>query len=146
MALPNFHLIWIEHGSTDYSAWVEFREPILRRPIGLSFSEADLEAEKKQLHLVAKSDLILGGLILIPGEGGVGKIRQVAVTEELQSSGLGRILMAEAEKHAASLGLNEIVLHSRETVNRFYEKLGYHPEGEIFEEVSIPHQKMKKRL
>jgi len=142
----DFQFTWIQHGSADYSAWVELREPILRTPLGLEYTQADLDAEKEQLHLVAKSERILGGLILVPGESGGGKIRQVAVDESLQGKGIGRKLMQVAEKRARELGIKEIVLHSREPVCKFYESLGYVAEGELFLEVGIAHRKMRKRL
>jgi len=36
----------IDHGSAEYKKMVELRKEILRKPLGLDFSEADLENEK----------------------------------------------------------------------------------------------------
>jgi predicted GNAT family N-acyltransferase len=44
------------------------------------------------------------------------------------------------------LELNAVVLHARETAVSFYKKLGYTKEGNVFEEVGIPHWKMTKPL
>ena len=37
-------------------------------------------------------------------------------------------------------------LHARENVHKFYFKLGYRIEGDLFEEVGIPHYKMVKDI
>ena len=39
-----------------------------------------------------------------------------------------------------------MILHARETAVVFYEKLGYSSLGDQFEEVTIPHWAMEKRL
>jgi predicted GNAT family N-acyltransferase len=54
--------------------------------------------------------------------------------------------MAVLEDAARAENIAELTLHSRETVTGFYEKLGFHSEGDIFEEVGIPHRKMRKSL
>jgi predicted GNAT family N-acyltransferase len=39
-----------------------------------------------------------------------------------------------------------MVMHARKSALGFYEKLGYTPEGDEFEEVTIPHYLMRKKL
>ena len=63
-----------------------------------------------------------------------------------QGRGVGKRLIAFAEKLSAEMGYREIVLHARESAVRFYESVGYVAEGEAFTEVTIPHRKMVKRL
>ena len=41
------------HGSLEYQAAVELRRRVLRRPLGLDFTEEELRAEEDQVHFVA---------------------------------------------------------------------------------------------
>lgn len=74
------------------------------------------------------------------------KIERVAVLESYRSEGLGRQLMERAEAHAREAGATTARLHSQEPVVPFYERLGYEPVGEPFEEAGIPHRAMVKTL
>jgi predicted GNAT family N-acyltransferase len=51
-----------------------------------------------------------------------------------------------SEKWANQNGYKIIDLHARKNVVPFYEKLGYHVEGDEFLEVGIPHLRMIKQL
>ena len=65
---------------------------------------------------------------------------------ELQGQGIGRALVEYAEAAARQGGCCRMVLHARETAVPFYEKLGYSRVGQRFEEVTIPHWAMERRL
>jgi predicted GNAT family N-acyltransferase len=54
--------------------------------------------------------------------------------------------MQFAENIARDRGFKKITMHARKTAIGFYEKLGYKPIGEQFEEVTIPHFIMEKML
>jgi GNAT superfamily N-acetyltransferase len=73
-------------------------------------------------------------------------MRQVAVLPTLQGKGIGKILVQQTEQWARYNGWRTILLHARLTAVPFYEKLEYEIEGDVFEEVSVPHFKMKKKL
>jgi predicted GNAT family N-acyltransferase len=47
---------------------------------------------------------------------------------------------------ARARGLAEVVLHAQLSAKGFYDRLGYAPEGEVFEEAGIPHLVMRKHL
>jgi len=51
-----------------------------------------------------------------------------------------------AENIARDRGFKVIVMHARKTAVGFYEKLGYKITSSEFEEISIPHYLMEKRL
>jgi predicted GNAT family N-acyltransferase len=55
-------------------------------------------------------------------------------------------MIQASEDWAVQAGFAEIVLHARANVVPMYEKLGYEVIGEPFEEVTIPHRKMRKSL
>ncbi len=46
----------IDHGSGEYRKMVDLRYQILRKPIGLSFTEADLAAEKDDILIGCYDD------------------------------------------------------------------------------------------
>lgn len=140
---PKHTLTWIEKHDPLYPGWVALRQRILREPLGLRTSEAELEVESNQLHLIAlEENRVIGGLIVVPLSPEYWKIRQVAIDPFFQGQGLGRQLMERAIGEAGEKGIAEIVLHSRSNVVGFYERLGFSPVGPEFEEVGIPHRKM----
>ena len=141
--------LWIDKGDPLMAEWTALRNRILREPLGLRITEADFEEEKDDRHLVGVIDgKVVGGLMVrtTVQPGGAWKIRQFAVDPECQGRGLGASLMKTAEVTAVEEGITEIVLNSREGVIGFYRKFGFQSEGDVFEEVGIPHRKMRKRL
>lgn len=137
----------IKHGTTEYKQEVALRRKLLRKPLGLDFSQEELANESKDIHLGAFAEQkLLGCLVLSPQSKSKIKMRQVAVDPSLQGSGIGRLLVEAAETKAIKLGFKEMELSARETAVPFYLKLGYKLFGEPFTEVSIPHRKMKKNL
>jgi predicted GNAT family N-acyltransferase len=137
----------VPHGSREYEETVALRDAILRRPLGLVFDPEQLGAEGSDVHLACYRDgELVGCLILVPNDDGEVKMRQVAVRDDVQRSGVGRRLVTESERIARELGFDVMVLNARLNAVPFYEKLGYEPVGELFEEVTIPHRAMRKTL
>ena len=138
----------VDTTAEDYQAALLLRDELLRRPLGLSLFDEDLTVETDYLHLVAKDEegVVLAYLHLKPLGDGVLKMQQVAVAEHLQGKGIGRELVQFAEGIARENCAREIVMHAREVVIGFYEKLGYRRVGERFDEIGTPHFKAEKRL
>jgi predicted GNAT family N-acyltransferase len=137
----------IEHGSNEYRSMISLRMQILRTPLGLSFTEEELEREKEDILLCAfEDDVIVACCILTKVNQTTCQLRQMAVTAQMQKNGLGKSLLDFAEKVAYDHGFRTIMMHARTTAIGFYEKLGYEIVGEEFEEVTIPHVEMKKTL
>ena len=136
----------VPHGSPAYWATVAVRDLILRKPLGLSFSAEELEAEKDSHHVACyRGERLVGCLVLHP-QGDDVRMRQVAVVADLQRQGIGKAMVQYSEALTRKLGFRLMVLHARETAVAFYEKLGYSRLGDRFEEVTIPHWTMVKRL
>ncbi|HEX7690957.1 MAG TPA: GNAT family N-acetyltransferase, partial [Sediminibacterium sp.] len=74
------------------------------------------------------------------------RLRQMAVTANLQGKGIGRALMSFAENIARDRGYRRLTMHARKTAIGFYEKNGYRICGPEFVEVTIPHFEMEKEL
>lgn len=73
-------------------------------------------------------------------------MQRVVVKPSLQDQGIGTKLMAFCEDYARLQGYQEIYCHARDSAVNFYLKNKYVPEGDYFEEDTIPHLKMKKSL
>lgn len=142
-----FEIREIKFGTNDYKATLELRYKILREPLGLTFSQEELEPDKTDLHIGAFYDgELIGCLILAPKGPGIVRMRQVAILENRQGQGIGKKLVKFSEELLIQKGIKEIVLNARKTAIPFYLKLGYEITGEPFEEVRIPHSKMRKIL
>ncbi|MBI4347495.1 MAG: GNAT family N-acetyltransferase [Elusimicrobia bacterium] len=140
-------LRWVGHGTPEYERLVDLRREILRKPLGLVFTPEQLAAESDQLHLGAwDGERALGCLVLRIASADSVVMRQVAVAAEAQRRGIGKLLVDESEREARRRGLARMSLHARETAVPFYERLGYHIEGEPFTEVGLPHREMAKTL
>lgn len=140
-------LRWIEHLSPAYAMAVALRRDVLRKPLGLDFTEAQLASEAASLHLTAwEEDVLLGTLLLTPLDGQSIQMRQVAVDDRRQGLGIGRAMVLESETEALRRGFRRMMLHARDTAVGFYANLGYRPVGAAFMEVGIRHQEMEKRL
>ena len=138
----------IEFATPEYDQTVQLRDKILRKPLGLTFSEEQLAEEFSDIHLAAfTSDWTLRGcLVLTPKGDKTLKMRQVAVDEAVQKMGVGRQLVEASEAFARRNGFDLMELNARDTAVPFYKKLNYTVVGEQFEEVGIAHFKMKKSM
>lgn len=137
----------IDHGSAEYLQMVKLRDDILRKPLGLSFTQEELEEEKNNMLIAAFEDeRILGCCMLLEEQPGIVRLRQMAVLNDLQGKGIGRALMNFAENIARDRGFRAIRMHARINAIGFYEKVGYKIRGEQFVEVTIPHYVMEKLL
>ncbi len=145
MTLP-LSIELVPHDSARYHEAVTLRRAVLRRPLGLDFTDDELAAESRHLHLVAIYCTKVVGCLMIVIEPTAGRIRQMAVDENCRGMSIGRLLMIRAEHEIAAMGLSHIVLHARETAMGFYEKLGFVREGARFIEVGIGHYKMTKKI
>ena len=137
----------IDHNTTDYDKMIALRMQILRAPLGLTFDTIELEKEKDDLLIAAfEEDDILGCCLLTKVAPNTVKLRQMAVSNKLQGKGIGRQMMQFAENLARDFGNNTIEMHARLHAVGFYEKQGYQKVGDQFEEVTVPHYKMEKKL
>ncbi|CAN5796564.1 GNAT family N-acetyltransferase [soil metagenome] len=137
----------IDHGTTEYNQMVALRRQILRQPLGLSFSEEELEQEKNDILIAAfDDDDMLGCCMLTAFNNQTLRVRQMAVQNNLQGKGIGASLMSFVENLARDKGYKCLMMHARETAVGFYEKFGYKLKGDQFTEVGIPHHVMEKLI
>lgn len=136
----------VSFGSPQWGEAVELRRQVLRRPLGLDFTEEELAAEHVQLTAVISKGSVIACAMMTPQEDGNYKVRQVAVDPGWQGKGLGRLVMLFCEEIASQRGAHHVVLHARETAVPFYLAIGYEVVGDPFEEVGLPHRKMAKAV
>lgn len=137
----------IDHGTPEYHQMLKLRDEILRKPLGLGFTEEELEKEKNNMLIGAFDDEdILGCCMLVEENPTTVRLRQMAVINDLQGKGIGKALTSFAENLARDHGYKIMSMHARKTVVGFYEKMGYKVKGEEFTEITIPHYVMEKVL
>ena len=141
----NIKIKQIAFDGAEHKKEIDLRYKVLRRPIGLNYTQEQLDAEKDEFHFAAFDGEKLAGCLLMKAiDKDEIKMRQVAVDETYQGKGVGKALVLYSEKFAAENGFSVITLHARKTAVPFYAHLGYEIVGEEFIEVSLPHFKMKK--
>ncbi|MBB4036231.1 putative GNAT family N-acyltransferase [Dysgonomonas hofstadii] len=139
----------IGYKTPEYEQMVSLRTKILRKPLGISFSEDDLERDRNDLLLAAYfpgSDQMVGCCILTPLSDITIQLRQMAIDDFYQGKGLGSELLQFAEQVAADRNFEYLYLHARKVAADFYKKHGYTIESDQFTEVGIPHYEMIKKL
>lgn len=146
----NTNIVIIEHGTPAYQNTIQLRDNILRQPLGLSFTAAQLAAEQDQIHMAMYSSTtnkeLLACLVLVPQPNHTIKMRQVAVAQKYQRKGLGLTLVQFAENWSRQQGYQLMYCHARDVAVPFYIKQGYQTTGKPFVEVNIKHWRMEKVL
>ncbi len=142
-----FEIKVFSFNSAEYRQSLELRYRILRKPLNLQFTEAELKKDETDTHIgLFSGDTIIACLILSKHKDEKMKMRQVAVDKIHQGKGLGKKLSLAAEEYAKEIGFKIMFCHAREVAVPFYQKLGYRVVGERFTEVNIPHFAMEKQL
>lgn len=143
--MPDIRLI--EYGSCDHHNMIALRDKILRRPLGLTFSEEYLRQEMHDVLIGCfDGNRITGCCILTPANAHTVQLRQMAVDDDQQGKGTGSLVLRFAEEQARKEGFTELMMHAREVARPFYEKNGYSARGDIFTEVGIDHIEMFRKL
>jgi predicted GNAT family N-acyltransferase len=68
----------------------------------------------------------------------------MAVHHALRGSGVGSDVLRALMDAARERGDREVMLYAQRSAEGFYQRLGFMPRGEPFEEVGIPHIEMVK--
>ena len=74
------------------------------------------------------------------------KVERFAVLKEFRGQGIGDRLMQCVLEWAAQRQITCIQMNAQQAVQGFYEKFGFEPDGNVFEEAGIPHIRMRKLL
>jgi predicted GNAT family N-acyltransferase len=90
--------------------------------------------------------VVIGCVVLVPLEATKAQLTQMAVAQELQGKGIGKLLVGELLRFCKTRNILEVICHARENAIPFYAGLGFEIYGDPFEEVGIPHRNMRISL
>lgn len=79
-------------------------------------------------------------------EEGVWTIGRIAVVRARRGTGLGRVLMQEAEAECKRRGAKKAVVSAQVRASGFYRAIGYDSVGEAYLDEDCPHIRMEKEL
>lgn len=140
-------LVEAPYGSNLYAETLRLRAAILRTSLGLILSDEELADDARRQHFCAlAAGAVIGSVSLKPLGAHALQLKQMAVAGDWQGEGIGARLLAFAEAWARRHDYGVIILNARIGAEGFYAKHGYVPQGEPFEENTIPHVRMTKRL
>lgn len=102
------------------------------------------------LHAVVRN---LAGLPLATGRlitqglpSGQARIGRLAVLRAMRGAGVGRAVLRALVEAAQAQGCTQVCMHAQTAAQRFYESEGFVAQGEVFDEVEIPHVLMRRDL
>ena len=111
-----------------------------RVPLDMEWDEADATS----VHAVAYNRLgqPLATGRLLASDNGVARMGRMAVERVLRGTSIGRSILEVLADAARARGDHTVLLHAQCSAQGFYERLGFTPQGEPFEEVDIAHIEM----
>ncbi|HEX2525234.1 MAG TPA: GNAT family N-acetyltransferase [Geminicoccus sp.] len=136
------------HDDDERSRAFEVRQAVFCDEQGVSIEGEFDGLDDACEHLVATmGQRIVGAARIRPyGENGsIGKIERVAVLKEARGTGMGERLVRFASEVLQARGHRILLLNAQVHAERFYRRLGYLPEGELFDDEGIPHIAMLRR-
>lgn len=123
----------------EFFKYYDLRWRILRAPWNQPKGSEQDELEGQAIHIIAVEDekLVGCGRAHFNTEDEA-QIRYMAVENQWQGKGVGKLILDELEKRVIEKGAKKIILHARENVVKFYEKNGYkivNPTHTLFGEI-----------
>lgn len=129
-----------DFATPTYAEAIALRDLVLRKPLGRTIADDDLQPEHEQYHFGAFHQGALVGTATLQQSGpGKLKMRQVAVLPQWQGRAVGRALVQACEAFAKTRHANRLYCHARCEAQQFYLACQWTIEGEVFTEVGIPH-------
>ena len=138
----------IDHGSKDYSLMIALRHSLLRKPLGLSFSDEELKNEVNDILLGCFDDGKAGRLLPAYKN----RYRNIAVKANgccirLAGKRCGKSFITVWRKYCAGQRLQKNYNACAQNGYRFLRKMRLQLlQSNEFEEVMIPHYIMEKKL
>ncbi len=130
----------------EFQKYYFLRWKILRAPWNQPEGSEKDELEQQSIHIMAvENNKVIGVGRAHFNSDSEAQLRYMAVEEEWQGRGIGKLILNELEKRVIEKGAKKIVLHARDNAVKFYEINGYKivkPSHTLFE--AIPHYLMEK--
>lgn len=110
----------------EFFDYYDLRWRILRAPWNQPKGSEQDDLEGQAIHIIAvENDKIVGCGRAHFNSDEEAQIRYMAVENEWQGKGVGKLILDELEKRVVEKSAKKIILHARENVVKFYEKNGY---------------------
>ena len=131
----------------DLNAYYQLRWEILRKPLGFEEGSEKDDLEDISVHRAIKKDnklIAVGRLHFIDDK--TSQIRYMGVEEGFQKKGLGKLMVDEFEKVSIQRNILKIILYSRESAVKFYEKSGFTTIEKAHRLKGVQHFLMEKKI
>lgn len=132
----------------DFKKYYELRWRILRKPWNQPPGSERDDDEDISFHLMAiENNQALSVARLQFTNDTTAQLRYMAVDQQAEGQGIGRVMIEAMEIHTRNNGASSIMLHARENAVGFYEKMGFRTEEKsylLFD--CIQHYKMTKKI
>ncbi len=130
--------------ATDFEDLRRVRETVFVQEQNVPLEEEWDELDPRCHHVLARDAAghPIGTGRLTPER----KIGRMAVMRDWRGKGVGEAIMHALLDRARALGWPEVSLHAQVAAMGFYDKFGFEPYGERFEEAGIEHQAMRLAL
>jgi predicted GNAT family N-acyltransferase len=105
------------------------------------------DADESAVHVLSRDGsgaVVATGRLLV--QGASASIGRMAADPSARGRGHGAAVLAELHRQAVLRGVTEVELHAQLTARGFYERAGYAPVGEVYEEAGIAHITMRRSL
>ncbi|KAA2313449.1 GNAT family N-acetyltransferase [Pseudooceanicola sediminis] len=78
--------------------------------------------------------------------GNTGRIGRICVAKPARGTGLGAAIVRDAVERLRARGCTRVILGAQVRAAGFYEKLGFRPCGQVYDDGGVPHQEMDLAL
>lgn len=137
-------------GPDDWAEIVDLRTRVFVVEQGVPPEIEQDERDATAVHAVARDDdgrVVATGRLLLPDDGSAtAVIGRMAADAGTRGRGYGAAVLAELHEQARARGMAAVELHAQVSARGFYERAGYAPVGEEYEEAGIVHVTMRRQL
>ncbi|KFE33992.1 GNAT family N-acetyltransferase [Thioclava atlantica] len=131
---------------SDYAPCHALRRAVFIEEQGISEPEEWDDLDAGAVHLLARDGETPLGTARLIRAGETGKIGRLCVAKAARGTGLGAALVREACALLRAMGCTRAYLSAQSYAIPFYEKLGFEPYGEDYDDAGIAHRDMEKPL
>lgn len=147
-SIPTEFVVQLTTWARDRATIQHVRRTVFIEEQGIPEHEEWDDLDPQVTHVLAYACTVAGKRDVV-GTGRLeptGKIGRVAVLPQYRGTGAGVAMMRRLVQLASERGFNEVYLNAQAYALGFYERLGFRAEGPEFDEVGIPHQRMRRAV
>lgn len=131
----------------DIAACRALRRAVFIEEQGIAEADEWDDHDHQGVHLLIWQDGEPVGTARILLTGNIGKIGRVCVLRKARGTGLGaQLIRAAMDVLRSRSGITHAGLGAQVGAMGFYRKLGFAPQGEVYDDAGIPHQNMIREL